>query len=409
VSASGVAAGQPVGSTLRELLGHRPWRRWILASFLARLPMAMAPLALVVVGTAVDGSLTLGARLTGVATLCAGLCAPLRGRLLDRHELRGVLQRNNLVLVAAFTLLLVALELDWPVWTLYVLCLLNGWANAGTWSGLRAMLTVVVPAAQLRRSHMTESLVTEVTFVVGPLLAGVLAVLGDARLCLAAMAVVAGLAAVGLRSVGTIRPVPTPRTHPMRRPDLAGIAGLTFLLTLGFALVEANIPQRMDQYHLPTSAGGWYLAVFAVGSCLGGLAISIRPSPRRPARLTAALLLLAFAVLVVPSALAPGAVAYGFALVIAPLAFVPLNGIAAAEFEARLGGTSQRAEAFSYLTAAMIAGGAVGFLANGILLGPLDAATMPLIASALFAVLAAVMTRSHLRHVRRPSSTRRQP
>jgi MFS family permease len=406
VSVSSAAGGQPA-STLRELLEHRPWRRWILASFLARLPMAMGPLVMVVVGSAVDGSLTLGARLTGAAALCAGLSAPLRGRLLDRRELRGALQRNSLVLAAALTLLGIAVELDWPVWTLYVICLLQGWANAGTWAGLRAMLTVVVPAHQLRRSHMTESLITEVTFVVGPLLAGVLAVFGDARICLVAMAVVAVLAGLSLRSIGTIRPAPTPRTHPMRRPDLAGIAVLTFFLTLGFALVEANIPQRIDQYDLSASAGGWCLAVFGVGSCLGGLAISVRPSPRRPVRLTAALLLLAFAVLVVPSALAPGPALWALALVIAPLAFVPLNGIAAAEFEARIGGGNRRAEAFSYLTAAMITGGAVGFLANGVLIGPLDAATIPLISSVLFAVLAAVMARSHLRHVRQQHSTRR--
>jgi MFS family permease len=409
VSATSVPSGRPATSTLQELLGHRPWRRWILASLLARLPLAMAPLVLVVLGRSVDGSLTLGARLTGVATLCAGLSSPLRGRRLDRRELRGALQRNSLVLVAGLVLLGVAVELGWPVWTLYGCCLLQGWANGGTWAGLRAMLPVVVPAHQLRRSHMLESLVTEVTFVVGPLLAGVLAVLGEARLCLGAMAVVAVLAAFSLRSVARIWPVPAPPTHPMRQPDLAGIAALAFVLTLGFALVEANVPQRMDQYHLPASAGGWYLAVFGVGSCLGGVAISVRPSQRRPARLTAALLLLAFAVLVVPSALAPSAVVYALTLVIAPLAFVPLNGIAAAEFEARLGTSSRRAEAFSYFSAAMICGGAAGFLANGILIGPLDPATMPLLASALFAVLAAVMARSHLRHAHRPSRTRRNP
>jgi hypothetical protein len=56
----------------------------------------------------------------------------------------------------------------------------------------------------------------------------------------------------------------------------------------------------------------------------------------------------------------------------------------------------------------MIAGGATGFLANGILIGPLDPASMPLIASGLFVVLAAVMARSHLRNLRRPVSPRRQ-
>jgi MFS family permease len=395
------ARGAAPASTLRELVSDRPWRRWIVASFLARLPLSMVPLGLVVVGDAVDGSLTLGARLTGVATLCCGLIAPARGRRLDGRELRGALRADCVALAAVFAAFGAAVALRWPVWTLYALCVPQGWAMAGVWAGLRALLAGAVPARHLRRSHIVESLLTEVTFGVGPVLVGLLAAAGGARLCMAATAAAALLAAAGLGAVGTLRPPPLPRTHPLRRPGIAGFALLTFFVTMGFALVEANVPQRMEQYGLPAAAGGWFLAIFALGSCLGGLAVSAVAVPRRGVRRAAALLLLAFAVLVVPSALAPGTVAYGLSLVLAPLAFVPLNGIAAAEFEARLAGTGQRAEGFSYFTAAMIVGGSLGFLANGLLIGPLDAATVPLLATGLFAVLAAVMAAGHRRATRR--------
>jgi MFS family permease len=385
------AGGGEAASTLRELARDGPWRRWIVASFLARLPLSMVAVVMVMVGGAAGGSVTLGARLTGVAALCSGVLAPLRGRLLDGRELRGALRRNGVLLAAVFALFGVAVARSWPVWALYALCLPQGWATAGTWAGLRALLGGVVPAVHLRRSHVVESLVTEASFGAGPVLVSVLAIVGDAGLCLAAMGVVAVVAALALPAAGAVpRQRPARRANPMRRPDLAGLTVLTFLVTMGFGMVEANVPQRMGQYGLPPSAGGWFLGVFAVGSCLGGLVVSARAMPRRSFRVTTTALLLAFAVLVVPSALAPGIVSYGFALVLAPLAFVPLNGIAAAEVEARLAGTGQRAEAFAYFTAAMVVGGALGFLANGVLIGPLDAATVPLIASGLFAVLAAV-------------------
>nr|MBA2577732.1 hypothetical protein [Euzebyaceae bacterium] len=78
---------------LRDLARQRLWRRWTLASFLARLPGTMTLLALVLAGEEATGSLAVGAQLAGVATVVAGVAAPWRGRRLDRAELRGGLQR----------------------------------------------------------------------------------------------------------------------------------------------------------------------------------------------------------------------------------------------------------------------------------------------------------------------------
>ena len=57
---------------LGGLLSERTWQRWTLSSFLARLPITMALLGLVLAGHAETGSLAAGARLAGVTTFCAG-------------------------------------------------------------------------------------------------------------------------------------------------------------------------------------------------------------------------------------------------------------------------------------------------------------------------------------------------
>src|SRR3954453_2513304 len=96
--------------TFANLIRHRAWRAWIPASILARLPQAMLSLAWVVVAQARVGSVTLGATLAGVGYLSACFIAPVRGRLLDRQDLRRAVQIDSLVSAAIFSLLIVVIE-----------------------------------------------------------------------------------------------------------------------------------------------------------------------------------------------------------------------------------------------------------------------------------------------------------
>jgi MFS family permease len=379
--------------TLRELIGHGPWRRWLVASMAARLPLSMLPLAFVLVGQAADGSVTLGATLTGFGSLCACLAAPVRGRLLDRQELRRALQIDSLVAAGVFALLLVVLQFDLPTALLFVLSVGGGWSIAGMMSGLRALLVVAVPAEQLRRSHFVESLLTEVCYGLGPILVGVLGLLGGAKLVLLVMFAIQASAALSLRRIGTFAPRRVSRTKLLGRRDVRRLTALTFFVSLGYGTLESNVPQRMGEFGLSTEVGGWFLGILAAGSCIGGMLASIRPTSARYPRLVAAVLALAFAVLIIPSALARTAPLYGFTLVISTLAFVPIVGLLAAEFESRLG-VAQRGEGFAYFVTALTLGGAVGYLGNGLLIGPLAASTMPWLAAALFGVVGAMLLAS---------------
>jgi predicted MFS family arabinose efflux permease len=386
---------EPHGAVTVEYLGigglltQRTWQRWTLSSFLARLPISMALLGLVLAGHAETGSLAAGARLAGVTTFCAGLAGPLRGRLLDRRELRGGLQRNCFLTSGLFAAAAACVALQVQIIFLYGLCACLGYSFSGIWGGFRALLIVAVKPDRLRRAHFVESLMVEASWGAGPLIATILAVLGGAVAVLLGIAAISLLAGVSLIGVVRSNPRPRPRTHILRhRLDIRVLVSLAFCEGLGFGTFESNVPQRMPQYGLSPNLGGLFLLLLATGSVIGGTYVSLRPIKRTRTAWKASILFASFAVLMLPSILATSPVAYGGCLLFASLMLVPINGLGTSELEARIG-ARQRAEAFSCYQAATMIGSGLGTVLNGVLIGPIGARNIPYLSVALFLMLAA--------------------
>lgn len=384
---SKLSAGGGEAASLRSLVGIRSWRRWTRSSFLARLPVTMALLGLVLAGQHATGSVATGAKLAGVTTFVAGLAGPIRGRMLDRKELRQGLQRSCLFSGFVLAALAAVVWLKATVWILYVLCAMEGWWVAGVWGGFRALLVAAVPFQHLRRAHFVESLMIEVTYLIGPLIVTGIALLTGAVGVLVAMALVSFLAWLSLLRVGKLHPQAIVYSHLLRsRGDLRVLCVLSFLTGLSFGLVENNVPQRMHMYGLQAATAGLFLTCLSIGSVTGGVFVSIRPIARRRPVRTAAILYLVFACLVVPSTFAPTAASFAVLLLVASLMLVPLNGLGTAELEARIG-KEQRAEAFAYFMAAMMIGGGLSSILNGVLVTVIGAQHVPLIAIGLFVCL----------------------
>src|SRR5215467_11253471 len=196
--AASAAALVDVRDGIGGLITQRTWQRWTLSSFLARLPITMSLLGLVLAGQAATGSLATGARLAGFTTFCAGLIGPLRGRLLDRGELRAGLQRSCFVYCLLLTLFAICVHFKVAVFVLYALCAAIAYSICVIWGGFRALLVAAVRPERLRRAHFVESLMVEVSYGAGPLLATGLAVLGGAIAVLIGMALIALLAGISL-------------------------------------------------------------------------------------------------------------------------------------------------------------------------------------------------------------------
>ncbi|MGH9186190.1 MAG: hypothetical protein ACRD0U_10320, partial [Acidimicrobiales bacterium] len=259
------------------------------------MPVSMALLGLMLGGEHGTGSLATGVQLAGTMVFTAGILGPWRGRWLDRHEIRGALQQCCVVLglgLAAFT---VAVALRAPTAVLFALALFCGFALAGMWGGFRALLLVVVTPGQLRHAHFVESLMIEVSYLVGPLAIGIIVAHSNPVLGMSVMAIFAWSAAIALRWVAVLEPTLRPSQQPpWRAKSVAAIYVLRFCIGLGVGGLEGNIASRMSQYGLASSSAGLFMSVLAIGSCVGGLWVSMRPLRARDSTRLTAIMLLVF-------------------------------------------------------------------------------------------------------------------
>ena len=90
------------------------------AGFLARMPMAMAPIGIVAMLSQAHGEYWLAGAVSATYALTNALLAPQISRLVDRLGQTRVLLPTTIIAVVAFSLLMLAVNQGWPIWTLYV-------------------------------------------------------------------------------------------------------------------------------------------------------------------------------------------------------------------------------------------------------------------------------------------------
>lgn len=358
---------------LVDLFRQPLWRRWTFAALLGRLPMTMTLLALVLVGKEVSGSVAVGAQLAGVATVTAGLAAPLRGRQLDRGGLRTGLRRaavtTGLVLLAEAAAVVGGAGLA----VLYVLAALQGVALAALSGGFRALLVPVVPPEDLPRANTLEAVFIEVAFVAGPGLAGIVALLVGPVGVLLSMA----LAAFGSAVLTGGLPDVSPSTGgmaaaPWRSPGAKAVYLLAFAMGATVGLLEAAVPARAEVLGLTAASAGPLLALVAGGSALGGLFAAARRDHRRYQARVAVALLAGLGALQLAVAAAPGVIALGVWLFVLGAPIAPLNALGALRLQDSLPST-RLGEGFALYTAMILVGAGIGQSIAGQLLDTVGA------------------------------------
>lgn len=89
------------------------------AGFFARMPMAMAPIGIVAMLSQTHGEYWLAGAVAATYALANALLAPQISRVVDRHGQARVLAPTAAIAVAAFAVLMLAANRDWPAWTLF--------------------------------------------------------------------------------------------------------------------------------------------------------------------------------------------------------------------------------------------------------------------------------------------------
>lgn len=296
---------------------------------LGRLPMGAVALVLILRTRELTGSFAAGGLVAAANALGHAVGGPLLGR---RVDLRG--QTQVLVLAGAAhgsALVTFALLPGGAALALPALCaFVAGFSMPPMGPCLRAIWgTQITDEDQRHAAYSFESAIFELVYIAGPLL--FVGLIGAASLQAAA-------AACGLVTMtGTLlfaataisrawRPSgdrATSRAGALHGPGVRVIlAGLT---VLGVAIAAIEI--AVAAFAGSEEKAALLLALWGLGSFLGGMVNIVRGAPADPPRALAALLLV-LAVLTAPLALAGGMTSLGLLMVLAGLAIAPSLSIA---------------------------------------------------------------------------------
>lgn len=356
-----------------------PGAGWpVLASMLARLPVAMGSIAILVyvqrtTGTFASAGLVSAGALVGVAV---GSVA--QGRLIDRLGPTRPLLAVSVAFAAVVTLAVLAVEARAPLAVLVGLALLAGATQPAVSAASRALWARLVPAGPQRQAaYSYEAISMETFFVLGPGLAGLLAAAPWAGTGVVVAAGCMLLGAVGFALTGTVRGWrPKPRTRPGSALDgalggaLGGLAGpgmrTLVIAALGFGavigVVEVAVPASATLAGYP-AVGGLLLGTWSVSSVICGIGYSARPWPR-PLHLRVPVLLAGFAagvsVLAIPTTL----LGLGLAMLVAGALITP-QAIAHSAVIEQVAPAGTVAEAFGWVITAVTLGLAAGQSVSG--------------------------------------------
>jgi MFS family permease len=346
-------------------------RRLVLSGLVARLPMGMVPLALLLLVRDGGGSYAAAGAVSGSYFVAAAIGSPIAGRLVDRGgQTRVLLPRA--AIFPALLLAVCALAVADVALPLIALCA----AAAGALlppvgASLRSLWPRLFTRAELRATaYALEASLQEIFFVVGPLL---VALLTAAASPIAALVVAAGAGAVGTAFVALAAPVrawrPEEERHTasvlgaLESPGVRTIIFLAACLGLGFGGTEVAFP-AFAEGHGGAELGSIPIALFAGGSLVGGLVAGAlnTTSPVRLLRFGSAVLAAAMALPLLAGSL-PMLTVLAFVAGL-PIAPVVMSAYGLIDTVARRG---TAAEAFAWIGTAVAIGLAAGTAIAGVL------------------------------------------
>ncbi|MBQ1113114.1 MFS transporter [Streptomyces anulatus] len=252
-------------------------RAFTAAGFVARMPLSMAGIGIIAMVSRMRGDYGLAGAVSATFTLSMALCGPRISRAVDRRGQSRVLPPVAGLSVMALGALLLCARYDAPVWTLFGCAAVAG-AMPNMAAMVRARWTHALKGSdRLHTAYSLESVVDELTFVVGPAL--------SVALCTALFPEAGPLVAGVLLVLGILMFVPQKRTEPpVARPadghprggsaiHSGALSLLALTLVAGGAIVgtvDVVSVSFAEQQGSPAGAG-IVLSVYAAGSAVAGL------------------------------------------------------------------------------------------------------------------------------------------
>lgn len=359
--------------------------RFTAAALVARLPISMIGLGVVLLVTAESGSYALAGALSATFALSASLLTPIGSRYVDRWGQHRVLPALATLHIGALIAFVLGVVHGWPTVLLVMTAAVAGACQPSIASMVRARWALLLSGTPgLRTAFALESILDEVIFVVGPPLATVLALQVAPPAALLATVVFLAVGATWLSLQRGTEPPPARHAHAVGRAAIRypGIAVLMIaMVAIGgvfgsFEVVTVAFSSEQGQ----EGATGLLLAIYALGSLVAGVvvgALHLRVPLHR--QLLAAALLLAVVTLPFP---AVGSVAV--MAVVAFLAGVAVSPVLISTFALveRLVPSTRLTEGLTLATSGIGVGLSLSAWASGALVDTRGASTAYLVTAA---------------------------
>jgi len=252
---------------------------------LARLPVGLNGLAIVLYLREQTGSFAIAGGVAGALAAGAGVGAPVMGRAVDRFGQRHVLLPCAIAQAGALGALVICTELGAPLGVLLLCGFAAGTGNPPTSSVLRSSWPALLADRPelLQGAYALDSICIELVLISGPLIVALIATMTTPAVALAVSAacVLTGTAAFTTRRVlGPDRAgVRAGWLGALSSPGVRTILMSTLPAGIGVGTCQVGLPAFAHATGSPGAAGP-LLAVFSLGSASGALLYGGLPNRR---------------------------------------------------------------------------------------------------------------------------------
>jgi predicted MFS family arabinose efflux permease len=356
----------------RQVLSERRAVAFSIAGFVARLPLSMTGIGIVLLVSLTTGSFGLAGLLTAATTVTAAAASPLWGRAIDSVGQARVLLLTVLINVLSVALLVTSIELGWPLAASVTAAVGVGVGGSLAGSAVRIRWTLRLNGSPLlNTAYALEAMLDEVVFIIGPPLVTYLATAFYPALGISVSALIGLIGVIALAAQRSTQP--PRRSMPRGHADwhrlpwrvLVPVAFACSALGMVFGGMEVNVVAFAKEAGVLRYAGvilmAWSFGSLVAGAVTG--AIIWQASPARRFRVGATAL--ALSLLPLPFVDHPVGVALLLILsgmAIAPTLIASVGVIQSAVDQSRL------TEALAWSSTGMAAGVAAGAAAIGLVI-----------------------------------------
>jgi MFS family permease len=378
----------------RPLIAVPGFPRLLISAVAGRMPLGMASLSILLTLRASTHSFATAGIAVGGFAVAQATMSPRAGGLIDRFGMRRVLIPCAAAQATALTALVAASDAHAGSAVLVVLAAASGASMPPVSACSRMLWPRITPDRATRdAAYALDSIAQEVVWTTGPLVVGAIAGLASPRLAVLTAAVVSLVGTTLFATAPATRRVESSRRGGALRAvlqcqPLQILFMVDLLLGLQLGVVEVGLP-ALAIHEGSHGAAGILLSLWSIGSLAGGLIYGARHWISSSER-QLAMLLLGSAVVTLPLAIAWGLTS---AFVLAAVA-----GVCGAPLFSRLyslvgdhAPETATGTAFSWNTAALVAGIAGGSALAGVSVSDLGVHA-PFLLSAGFGVVAAAIT-----------------